>query len=59
MKGIKPITRCAATHVDPVTTDADMDLTAALYQHYGHMDCGLYAEVTSGGRISTGDEAAA
>ena len=59
LKGIKPITRCAATHVDPVTAEADMNLTAALYQHYGHMDCGLYAEVTTGGRIVPGDEAAA
>lgn len=59
LKGIKPITRCAATHVDPLTAEADMNLTAALYQHYGHMDCGLYAEVIVGGRIAPGDEAAA
>lgn len=59
LKGIKPITRCAATHVDPVTAEADMNLTAALYQHYGHMDCGLYAEVVTGGRLMPGDEAAA
>jgi uncharacterized protein YcbX len=59
LKGIKPVTRCAATHVDPVTAEADMNLTAALYQNYGHTDCGLYAEVMAGGRISPGDEAGA
>lgn len=59
LNGLKPITRCAATHVDPATAEADMNLTAALHQHYGHMDCGLYAEVVTGGRVATGDEAAA
>ena len=59
LKGLKPITRCAATHVDPATAEADMNLTAALHQHYGHMDCGLYAEVVTGGRVACGDEAAA
>lgn len=59
LSGLKPITRCAATHVDPATGRADADLVAALFENYGHMDCGLYAEITIGGRVAPGDPAAA
>ena len=53
-----PIVRCAATHVDPVTGDRDFELVAALYEHYGHMNCGLYVTVTNGGLVAEGDRAA-
>jgi len=53
--GFKPIVRCAATGVDPVTALRDMDLTAALFEQYGHMLCGLYVQVTEGGRVAVGD----
>lgn len=59
LKGLKPITRCAATHVNPVRAEADLNLTAALFEHYGHMDCGLYAEVMESGRVAPGEEARA
>ena len=55
LRGLKPIVRCAATHVDPETGERDFDLVSALFQHYGHRDCGLYAAIETGGRIVVGD----
>lgn len=49
------IGRCAATSVNLRTGQRDMDLPEALFKHYGHTQCGLYAEVVSGGAISAGD----
>jgi uncharacterized protein YcbX len=54
-EGFAPIRRCAATHVDPATGERDLDLTAALFEHYGHQNCGLYVRVTGGGRVIEGD----
>jgi uncharacterized protein YcbX len=39
---LKPIVRCAATHVDPVTAERDIELVKALFDLYGHMFCGIY-----------------
>ncbi|MGA0607546.1 MOSC domain-containing protein [Phenylobacterium sp. VNQ135] len=55
----KPIVRCAATHVDPTTAARDLDVVKALFDNYGHMHCGIYVHVTSGGRVSVGDAATA
>jgi uncharacterized protein YcbX len=55
---VKPIVRCAATHVDPATGARDIELTAALHQHYGRLTCGLYLQVGSGGRVAEGDRLA-
>jgi len=55
---LKPIVRCAATHVDPVTAARDIDLVKALFEHYGHMFCGIYVNVTGDGRVSEGEVAA-
>lgn len=52
---LKPIVRCAATHVDPTTGERDVDLVKALFDHYGHMFCGIYVKVTSGGAVGEGD----
>jgi uncharacterized protein YcbX len=52
---VKPIVRCAATHVDPTTGVRDIDLTQALHTHYGRLTCGLYLQVSWGGRVSDGD----
>ena len=52
---LKPIVRCAATHVDPVTAERDIDLLKALFEHYGHLNCGIYLNVTEGGRVAVGD----
>lgn len=54
-KVFKPIIRCAATHVDPETGERDMDVVKALFDNYGHMFCGVYAQVTDGGQITVGD----
>jgi len=53
----KPIVRCAATHVDPVTGERDLDLVSALFETYGHRYCGLYVRVTEGAEVAVGDAA--
>ncbi|KQY28860.1 molybdenum cofactor sulfurase [Caulobacter sp. Root487D2Y] len=53
---LKPIVRCAATHVDPITAERDIDLVKALFDHYGHMLCGVYLKVEEGGAVAEGDE---
>jgi MOSC domain-containing protein len=55
---IAAITRCAATQVNPLTAERDLDIPAALQQHFGHNLMGIYAEVVGGGAIATGDELA-
>jgi uncharacterized protein YcbX len=55
LKVVKRIVRCAATDVDPDTGIRDLTLPRTLMQSFGHADCGVYAEVTAGGDISTGD----
>lgn len=55
LKVVKNIVRCAAINVDPVTAERDMNLPQILVRHFGHDDCGVYAEVISGGNIATGD----
>lgn len=54
-KVFKPIVRCAATEVDPQTARRDMEITKALFDHYGHMFCGIYVHVTKTGAIGLGD----
>lgn len=51
----KRIDRCAATHVDPTTARRDIDMVGLLEREFGHNDCGVYAEVVSGGIVRTGD----
>ena len=55
LKVVKRIKRCAATNVDPETAARDLNIPQTLLQHYGHADCGVYAEVIAGGPIATGD----
>lgn len=52
---LKPIVRCVATHVNPHTAERDIDLCTALWENYGHRDCGIYARVTKGGAVRPGD----
>ena len=42
---ISPITRCAATQVNPVTAERDLAIPAALDRNFGHINMGIYAEV--------------
>lgn len=51
----KTIVRCAATHVDPATAERDVEVVKALFDHYGHTLCGIYAQVTAAGRVAEGD----
>ena len=51
----KPIVRCAAPDVDPATAERDVETTKALFDNYGHMNCGIYVRVTSPGRVGLGD----
>ena len=55
LTGVKPIVRCAATHVDPETARRDFDLVPALFGQYGHRWCGLYATLAAGGTVRVGD----
>jgi uncharacterized protein YcbX len=55
LRVISPITRCAATHVNPVTAKRDLDIVAALGRAFGHINMGIYAEVVAGGEVALGD----
>ncbi|WP_028348216.1 MOSC domain-containing protein [Bradyrhizobium murdochi] len=59
LKVVKRIVRCAAVNVDPDTAQRDLAIPPALQRRLGHGDCGIYAEVITGGSISTGDAIAA
>ena len=54
---IKPIPRCIAVHVDPVTGARDLDVLGAMRRDFGHVNCGLYVRVRQGGRVAEGDAA--
>lgn len=56
LKVLKRIVRCAATNVEPRTGIRDLQIPETLMKTFGHMDCGIYAEVTGGGAIGPGDE---
>jgi uncharacterized protein YcbX len=56
LKVFKRIVRCAATEVDPATGIRDLAIPRALMDHFGHTDCGVYAEVIAGGDIGRGDK---
>jgi uncharacterized protein len=55
LRVISPITRCAATQVNPITAERDLDIVAALGRTFGHLNMGVYAEVAAGGEIASGD----
>ena len=52
---LKMTDRCAATGVAPGAGVRDMDLVQTLRVNFGHIDCGVYARVLSGGRVNCGD----
>jgi uncharacterized protein YcbX len=55
LRVIAPITRCAATEVNPATAERDIKMVAELMRHYGHNIMGIYAEVIGAGDIAVGD----
>jgi len=52
---LKPIVRCAATHVNLKTATRDLEITKALFDNYGHLHCGVYLQVSAAGRLAPGD----
>jgi uncharacterized protein len=55
LRVVKRIVRCAATNVDPRTGVRDLAIPETLLRRFGHGDCGVYAEVITGGTIAGGD----
>jgi len=55
LKVLKRIERCAATNVDPATGLRDLEIPKTLMRHFGHVDCGVYAEVLVGGPLTEGE----
>lgn len=53
---LRPCSRCNATTASPETGERDVPVPGLLRRRFGHMDFGVYAEVTGGGRIAPGDE---
>jgi uncharacterized protein len=58
-KVVKRITRCAAVNVDPETGARDLTVPQTLMRRFGHNECGIYAEISSGGSCAVGDTVAA
>ena len=56
MEVFSRIERCAATNVNPETAERDQNIPRALKLGYGHIDCGIFAQVTKGGAIAAGDK---
>jgi hypothetical protein len=55
LRVVSPITRCAATEVNPVTAQRDLDIVASLGRTFGHINMGVCAEVAAGGEVAIGD----
>jgi uncharacterized protein YcbX len=55
LKVVKRIVRCAATEVGPDTGIRDLPVPQTLMKNFGHVDCGVYAEVIEAGEIAVGD----
>lgn len=55
LKIMARVKRCAATHASPETGQRDVEVTKLIHELRGHMDFGVYAQVSAGGRIACGD----
>lgn len=51
----KRIGRCAATNVNPATAERDANLPLALRRGFGHLDMGVYLQVSEPGTVRVGD----
>jgi len=49
------IDRCAATTVRPGVGVRDINIPQALKRGFGHIDCGVYAQITTAGAFAVGD----
>jgi ferredoxin-NADP reductase/uncharacterized protein YcbX len=52
---LRPIDRCKATSLNPETAQTDVNLPALLARHFGHVYCGVYAQVVKAGKVAPGD----
>lgn len=55
LRVVSPITRCAATMVNPATAERDLNIPVILQKEFGHNYMGVYAEVVAGGEVVKGD----
>lgn len=55
LRVVSPITRCAATTVNPATAERDLNLPVILQKEFGHPYMGVYAEAVGGGQVARGD----
>ncbi len=51
----EPIERCAATNVDPDSSERDLNIPRVLERGFGHLECGVHGRVVSPGLIEVGD----
>lgn len=49
------IERCAATEVDRDSGERNRPVVETLRSAFGHTDCGIFIEITTGGRVAPGD----
>jgi len=54
LRVFKRTVRCPATRVNLDSGERDCDVPALLFEHYGHRDLGVHAEVIEGGRVTIG-----
>ncbi len=52
----RPIDRCPTPGVNPETGERDVEVTPGLRDYFGHIYCGMYANVIQGGEIKPGDK---
>jgi len=55
LKLVEPVERCGATNVNPGTGQRDANIPRLLQRAYGHLECGMYGRVETGGEIRVGD----
>jgi ferredoxin-NADP reductase/uncharacterized protein YcbX len=53
---LRPIDRCSATSVNPTSAIKDVNIPALLAKSFGHVFCGVYARVVSGGVLRLNDQ---
>jgi uncharacterized protein YcbX len=54
LRVVSPITRCAATTVNPTSAERDLEIPAILQREFGHNCMGVYGEVIEAGEIAPG-----
>ena len=56
LRVVKRTKRCAATMVNPLTAERDINVPRRLNRSFGHIDCGVYATVRRGGNVMQGSK---